>query len=53
MAKKDPKLKAKGLRQKFTEAYGKMKSDRAKERAAEQSGCRCGGKGCSKCDCGK
>jgi hypothetical protein len=53
MAKKEPKPKAKGLKQKFTEAYGKMKADRMKERAAEKAGCDCGGKGCSKCDCGK
>lgn len=52
MAKK-VKLKAKGLKQKFNEAYGKMKAEGAKERAAERGECSCGGKGCSKCDCGK
>jgi hypothetical protein len=50
---KAPKLKAKGLKQKFTEAYGKMKAEGAKERAAEKADCACGGKGCKKCDCGK
>lgn len=53
MAKKEPKLKAKGLKQKFTEAFGQMKADRMKERAAEKKDCGCGGKGCKKCDCGK
>lgn len=47
MAKKKPKA----LREKFQEAFGKMKQDRMKERAAEK--CDCGGKGCKKCDCGK
>ena len=53
MAKKEPKLKAKGLKEKFTEAFGKMKADRMKERAAGKADCKCGGKGCGKCDCGK
>lgn len=53
MAKKESKQKPKGLKQKFTEAFGKMKAEGAKEREAERKECSCGGKGCKKCDCGK
>lgn len=49
--KKEPNLKAKGIKEKFNAAYGEMKAERKKERAAEA--CGCGGKGCKKCDCGK
>jgi hypothetical protein len=53
MAKKAPAFKAKGLKEKFGEAFGKMKEDRMKKRSAEAKDCACGGKGCKKCDCGK
>lgn len=52
MADKKPKPKSKGLKQKFTEAYGKMKAEGAKQRAAERKDCSCGGKGCKNCGCG-
>lgn len=46
--KKAPPFKKGGFREKFQEAYGKMKSDRMKERAAESKECSGG-----KCACGK
>ena len=50
--KKDQPFKKTGLKEKFQQAYGKMKSERSKERAAEREECGCGGKGCKKCNCG-
>jgi hypothetical protein len=51
--KKAPAFKAKGLKDRFSEAFGKMKEDRMKKRSADAKDCACGGKGCKKCDCGK
>jgi hypothetical protein len=49
MAKKtQPK---KSLKQKFDKAYVEMKDKDAKQRKKEAD-CKCGGKGCEKCDCG-
>jgi hypothetical protein len=46
MAKKAKKA---SLKEKFDAAYVKMRKDKS----ASKSSCGCGGKGCSKCDCGK
>ena len=49
MAKKAPKLKAKGLKEKFNEAYSDMKGKRFESKAE----CDCGDPTCKGCSCGK
>ena len=53
MAKKAPKLKAKGLKEKFNEAYSDMKGKRFESKAKSKAECDCGDPTCKGCSCGK
>ena len=53
MAKKAPKLKATGLKEKFNEAYSDMKGKRFESKAKSKAECDCGDPKCKGCSCGK
>ena len=53
MVKKAPKLKAKGLKEKFNEPYSDMNVKRFKSKSKSKAECDCGDSRCRGCSCGK